>query len=221
MKLLLVGLLASSLWGDARYKLAYRVKANVLIQLVAGIAGLSKLNSDGEEVILKGSRVMIRGEKTSLILDYSTGKMVLIDHLDKTFERLPIEEMQKRIAADIPGPMVDGLKRMFPGGGGGIANEVKIEKAGDKTVMKSLEAFRAKHGLSYLLPAMESIVSLTPTVAKSIDAVRQGGELVEALRIQIGVNGKIVDALVEIRDYREVAVGVKEFQPPADYSEVK
>ncbi|MCX6612541.1 MAG: hypothetical protein NTW74_17025, partial [Acidobacteria bacterium] len=70
-------------------------------------------------------------------------------------------------------------------------------------------------------PAMESIVSLTPTVAKSIDAVRQGGELVEALRIQIGVNGKIVDALVEIRDYREVAVGVKEFQPPADYSEVK
>jgi len=188
---------------------------------VASLAGLSKLNSDGDEVILKGSRLMVRGEKTSLILDYSTGRMVLIDHLDKTFERLRIEDMQKRIAADIPGPMVEGLKRMFPGGGGGIAHEVKVEKAGDKAVMKSLEAFRAKHGLSYLLPAMESIVSLTPTVAKSIEAVRQSGELVEALRTQIGVNGKITDALVEIRDYREGAVGDKEFQPPADYTEVK
>ncbi len=220
MKLLLIALLASNLWGDARYKLAYRVKANVLIQLVAGMAGLSKMNSDGESVILKGSRVMVRGEKTSLILDYATGKMVLIDHVDKTFERLRIEDMQKRIAADIPGPMVDGLKRMFPGGGGGIVNEVKIERLGVKSEMKTLEAFRAKHGLSYLLPAMESIVSLTPTVARSIEELRKGGELVEALRIQIGANGKIVDALVEIRDYREGVVEDKEFLPPADYLEM-
>ncbi len=221
MRLLLVGLLATSLWADARYKLAYRVKANVLIQLVAGLAGLSKMKSEGEEVILKGSRLMVRGEKSSLVLDYATGKMILIDHTDKTFERLRIEDMQKRIAADIPGPMVEGLKRMFPGGGGGIANDVKVERAGNKAGMKSIEAFRARHGLSYLLPAMESIVSLTPTVARSIDVVRQGGELVEALRIQIGVNGKVVDALVEIRDYREGAVKDKEFLPPADYTEVK
>ena len=86
--------------------------------------------------------------------------------------------------------------------------------------MKTLEAFRAKHGLSYLLPAMESIVSLTPTVAKSIEELRKGGELVEALRIQIGANGKIVDALVEIRDYREGVVEDKEFLPPADYLEM-
>ena len=220
MKLLLIVLLASNLWGDARYKLAYRVKANVLIQLVAGMAGLSKMNSEGEAVILKGSRVMVRGEKTSLVLDYATGKMVLIDHVEKTFERLRIEDMQKRIAADIPGPMVDGLKRIFPGGGGGIVNEVKIERLGVKSEMKTLEAFRAKHGLSYLLPAMESIVSLTPTVAKSIDDLRKGGELVEALRIQIGANGKIVDALVEIRDYKEGVVEDKEFLPPADYLEM-
>lgn len=221
MRLLLVGLLATSLWGDARYKLAYRVKANILIQLVAGLAGLSKMNSEGEEVILKGSRLMVKGEKSSLILDYATGKMVLIDHTDRSFEHLRIEDMQKRIAADIPGPMVEGLKRMFPRGGGGIANEVKVERSGDKVQMKSIEAFRARHGLSYLLPAMESIVSLVPTVAKSIDEVRQGGELVEAMRIQIGANGKVVDALVEIVDYKEGVVRDKEFLPPADYTEVK
>jgi hypothetical protein len=220
MKLLLIGLLACSLWGDARYKLAYRVKANVLIQLVAGLAGLNKLNSEGEEVILKGSQLKVRGEKTSMILDYATGKMVLIDHVEKTFERLRIEDMQKRIAADIPGPMVDGLKRLFHSDGGSIANDVKIERTGIKSDLKTLETFRAKHGLSYLLPAMESIVTLTPTLAKSINEVRKSGELAEALRIQIGANGKIVDALVEIRDYRETAVEDKEFLPPADYLEV-
>jgi len=219
--LVLVCLLAGNVFGDARYQLAYRVKANGLIQLVAGLAGLSKMSSEGEEVLLKGSRVMVKGLKSTIILDYGTGKMVLIDHTDKTFERLLITDMQKRIAADIPGPLVDGLKRLFPGGGGGMASEVMVERKGDRVVMKSVEQFRARYGLSYLLPAMESIVSLTPTVERAIDGVRQSGDLVEALRIQVGVGGKIVNALVEIVHYKEGPVGDKEFLPPADYVEVQ
>jgi hypothetical protein len=217
---LLLGLAAGSLWGDARYKLAYRVQANAMIRIVAGIAGLSKMNSPGEEVLLQGSRLMVRGEKTSIVLDYATGKMILIDHTDKTFERLQIDEMRKRMAADIPEPLVNGLRKLFPDGGGGMAHEVKVERSGNKGAMKSLEQFRAKHGLSYLLPAMESVVSLTPTVAQSIEGVRKNGELVEAIRVQVGASGRLIDAVVEILDYREGVVKDSEFLPPKDYVEV-
>jgi hypothetical protein len=86
--------------------------------------------------------------------------------------------------------------------------------------MKSLEQFRAKHGLSYLLPAMESVVSLTPTVAQSIEGVRKNGELVEAIRVQVGASGRLIDAVVEILDYREGVVKDSEFLPPKDYVEV-
>lgn len=219
--LLLVILLAGSLWGDARYKLAYRVKANGLIQLVAGLAGLSRLSSEGDDVLLKGSRLMVRGEKSTILLNYSNGQMMLIDHTDKTFERLRIEDMRKRMEADIPGPLIDGLKRLFPGGGSGMASGVSAERLGDSVRMKSAEAFRAKHGMSYLLPAMESLVSLMPSVEKSMGEVRAAGQLVEALRIQIGAGGKIVDALVEIRDYRESPVEESELMPPQGYAEVK
>ena len=221
-RLMILGLFAAmSSWADARYKLAYRVKANTLIQLVAGFAGLNKLDSEGEEVLLKGSRVMVKGEKSSIILDYATGKMILIDHTDKTFEKLRIEDMKQRISGDIPGPMIEGLKRMFPGGGSGIATEVKVERVGGIAVMKSAEQFRSRHGLSYLLPAMESIVALTPAVQKGLEEIRSRGELVEALRVQIGVGGKVVDAFVEIRDYREASVAEGELQAPAGYVEVK
>ena len=221
-RLLVLAVLATaSSWADARYKLAYRVKSNTLIQMVASLAGLSKMDSEGEEVLLKGSRVMVKGEKTSLILDYATGKMILIDHTDKTFENLRIEDMKQRIAGDLPGPMIEGLKRMFPGGGTGIATEVKVERLGEVPAMKSAEQFRARHGLSYLVPAMESIVALTPAVQKALEAVRAKGELVEAMRIQIGAGGKVVDAFVEIRDYRESSVEEQELRPPSGYVEVK
>jgi hypothetical protein len=221
IKLLLVMLFAGCLWGDARYKLAYRVKANGLIQLVAGMAGLSKMSSEGDEVLLKGSRLMVKGEKSTILLNYGTGQMMLVDHTDKTFERLRIEDMRKRIEADIPGPLIDGLKRLFPGGGSGMASGVTVERVGDTARMKSLEAFRAKHGLSYLLPAMESLVSLMPSVEKAMAEVKTGGQLAEALRIQIGAGGRIVDAFVEIRDYRERPVEDSELMPPQGYAEVK
>ena len=221
-RLLVLALLTTtSSWADARYKLAYRVKANTLIQLVAGLAGLSKLNSEGEEVLLKGSRLMVKGEKSSIILDYASGKMILIDHTDKTFEKLRIEDMKQRISGDLPGPMIEGLKRMFPGGGTGIATEVRVERMGEAQAMKSAEQFRARHGLSYIFPAMESIVALTPAVQKALDAIRTRGDLAEAIRIQLGVGGKVIDAFVEIRDYRESKVEESELQPPSGYAEVK
>lgn len=221
-RLLVLALLTTtSSWADARYKLAYQVKANTLIQLVASLAGLSKLNSEGDDVLLKGSRLMVKGEKTSIVLDYATGKMILIDHTDKTFEKLRIEDMKQRISGDLPGPMIEGLKRMFPGGGAGVATVVRVERVGELPAMKSAEQFRARHGLSYIFPAMESIVALTPAVQSAMEAIRIRGDLAEAVRVQIGVGGKVIDAFVEIQNYQESRVEESELQPPAGYSEVK
>lgn len=220
-RLIAVLLIALSLQADARYKLAYHVKANGLIQIVAGLAGLSKMSSEGEEVLLKGSRLLVKGEKTSLLLDYASGQMMMIDHTDKTYERLRIEDMRQRIEADIPKPLIDGLKRLFPSGGSGVAVDVQALRTGDVRKMRSLEAFRARHGLGYLLPAMESLVSLMPGIEKSLQTLRAGGELVEALQIQIGAGGKIVDSSVQILDYRETPVAESELAPPEGYTEVK
>lgn len=220
-RLIAVLLIALSLQADARYKLAYHVKANGLIQIVAGLAGLSKMSSEGEEVLLKGSRLLVKGEKTSLLLDYASGQMIMIDHTDKTYERLRIEDMRQRIEADIPKPLIDGLKRLFPSGGSGVAVDVQVLRTGDVRKMRSLEAIRARHGLGYLLPAMESLVSLMPGIEKSLQTLRAGGELVEALQIQIGAGGKIVDSSVQILDYRETPVAESELAPPEGYTEVK
>ena len=211
-------LLASNLWGDARYKLAYKVKANLLIQLAARVAGLSKLNSDGQEVLLKGSRILVRGETTTMIVDYGTGRMIVIDHSDKTYERLRIEDMKQRIAKDFPPALIDGLKSFFSGGAGGISTVVKAEEFGEQEEMPSLARFRIAYGLGYLMPGMESIVPLAPSVDEGIKAVRKQGRLPIALRVQIG---KSLDAVVEIREYREGMVAEKEFLPPTGYEEVK
>ncbi len=222
MRLLCLALLfAQLLAADARYKLAYHAKANPLIQMVAGLAGVTRMSSDGDEVLLKGSRMLVKGEKSTIFLNYATGEMMLIDHNDRTFERLRIEDMRKRIEADIPSGLIDGLKRLFPGGGGGMATAVKVERLGDPAKQKSLEAFRLKHGLSYLLPAMESLIGLLPGIQKAISELRAGGDLVQSLRIQIGAEGRIVDAVVDIRDYREAPVSESEFAPPQGYTEVK
>ncbi len=218
VKFLLSGLLAvSCLWGDARYKIAYKVKANLLIQLAARVAGMSRLNSEGEEVLLKGSRILVRGEKTTLMVDYGTGSMMVIDHSDKTFERLKIEDMKQRVAKDFPPALIDGLKNIFSSGGG-VTTIVKVEESGDEAAMPSLLRFRKAHGLAYLMPGMESIVPLAPSVDQGIKAASDGGRLPSALRVTIG---KSLDALVEIREYREAKVDEKEFLPPAGYQEVK
>jgi hypothetical protein len=60
-----------------------------------------------------------------------------------------------------------------------------------------------------------------PAVEKELATVKNGGELVDAIRVQIGTGGKVIDGLVEIRDYREVQVDHAIFNPPAGYTEVK
>lgn len=220
-KLLTVLLLGLNLWADARYQLAYDIKANALIRLVAGLAGLSKLSSEGDEVLMKGSRMLVKGEKSSILLNYNNGQMMLVDHTDKTFERLRIENMRKRIEADIPGPLIEGLKRLFSGGGSGMTVEVRAERIGNKTTMRSLDAYRSKYGLAYLLPGMESLVSLMPGIEKTVASIREGGELVDAMRFQIGAQGKILNGLVVVKSYRESPVEEGEMAPPQGYTEVK
>lgn len=219
--LLLFAILTLPLQADARYKLAYDVKSSSLIRIVAGLAGLSRMSSEGDEVLLKGNRVMVKGEKSWMLLDYSNGMMLIIDHTDRTFERLPITEMRKRMEADIPGPLVDGLKRMFPAAGKGMALAVQATRNGDKKEHRSLTAFRTKHGLGYLLPAMESLVALLPGLETAVTEIKATGDLVEAMRFQVGTSGKVIDATVEIRDYREAPVPESELMPPAGYAEVK
>lgn len=219
--LLLAIVLVGQVWADARYELAYAAKTNSILQLVAGIAGIGKMTSAGEEVLLKGSRIMVKGEKQTILVNYADGTMVLIDHTDQTFENLKIEEMRERIAADIPNVLVEGLKRLFPGGGGGTATEVSVERKGDAGRYRSIKAFQQKHGLGYLLPGMESVISLMPSVEREIGKVKSQGDLVEAMRIQVGEGGRLVDAAVEIKNYRESAVEESELRPPLEYSEVK
>lgn len=209
------------LLADARYELAYDAKTNPLLGLVASLAGLSKLSSPGEEVLLKGSRVMVKGQKQTIVVNYGTGRMLLIDHTDRTWEDLPIEEMRQRVAADIPEALQSGLRRLFPAGNGGTATRVNVERSSDPVTRPSLERFRQRHGLGYLFPGMESILSLTPAVAGEIASVREAGVLVEAIRIQVGENGKLVNAFVEIRNYRESPVEEEEMRPPANYAQIK
>lgn len=221
MRYLLLLFAAPALFADAHYKLAYTVKANSLIQMVAGLAGISRMSSEGDEVFLKGSRLLVKGEKSTILLNYASGQMMLVDHTDKTFERLRIEDMRQRMQGDIPTPLIEGLKRMFPGGGSGVVVGVKPERVENPVGRPSLESFRKKFGLGYLLPAMESLASLMPAVEKELATVKNGGELVDALRVQIGTGGKVIDGLVEIRDYREAPVDDAIFNPPAGYTEVK
>ncbi|MBZ2186416.1 MAG: hypothetical protein K7J46_17050 [Bryobacter sp.] len=214
-------LAAALLRADARYALAYRVKTNPVLTMVAALAGLDRLNSDGEEVLLKDSRVMVRGKKTSVVVNYGSGLMLLIDHQDKTWEQLRIEEMSKRLAADIPDGLIQGLKRLFPGGGGGVAIEVIPERVGLKPEQRTVREFRKKYGLGYLLPAMGSLVRLVPSLDSEVDKLDKSGAELEALRIRVGLGGKLVDGFVEMLNYRESPVEEAEMRPPADYAEVK
>ncbi len=212
---------AALLRGDARYELAYRVKTNPILGMVAALAGLDRMSSEGEEVLLKGSRVMVRGKKTSVVVNYGNGMMLLIDHEDKTWERLRIEDMSKRMAEDIPEGLIQGLKRLFPGGGGGVAIEVKPERVGMREEQRSVKTFRSKHGLGYLLPAMGSLLGLVPSLGEEVKKLEESGVDVEALRIRVGAGGKLVDGFVEMVKYRESPVEESEMRPPEGYAEVK
>lgn len=212
---------AALLQADARYELAYQVKTNPLLGMVAALAGLDRLNSEGEQVLLKGNRVMVRGKKTSVVVNYGNGMLLLIDHQDKTWERLRIEDMSKRLAEDIPEGLIHGLKRLFPGSGGGVAIEVIPERIGVVGESRSVLAFQKAHGLGYLLPAMESLLGLVPSLGSEVKKLEGRGEFVQALRMRVGVGGKLVDGFVEMKNYRESPVEESELRPPDGYTEVK
>ncbi|WP_031500871.1 hypothetical protein [Bryobacter aggregatus] len=208
--------IATTLSADARYQLAYQVKANLLVQLGARVAGLSKLNSSGETVLLKGAKILVKGDTSTLIVDYATSNVVILDHTDKTFERVKIEEMRQRIAADFPTALVDGLKKLFGGDG---SSSTSVERVGDGSAMPSLARFRAKYGLGYLLPAMETLTPLAPGIEKGLQSIRGQNNLPLSLRISMGA--KVMDATVQIQDYQESAVQEHEFAVPPGYQEIK
>ncbi len=214
-------LAAALVRADARYELAYRVKTNPILGMVASLAGLDRMNSQGEEVLLKGSRVMVRGKKTSVVVNYGSGLMLLIDHQDKTWEQLRIEDMSKRLAADIPDGLIQGLKRLFPGGGGGVPIAVLAERVGLKPEQRSVRAFRKQYGLGYLLPAMGSLLGLVPSLEAEVRKLEQRDTELEALRIRVGLGGALVDGFVEMLNYRESPVEESEMRPPEGYAEVK
>ena len=145
-----------------------------------------------------------------------------IDELAIYREALPPERM--KVHAARAGAMPE-LKAVAPGKSP-VKTEalplppavVKAEEFGEQEEMPSLARFRIAHGLGYLMPGMESIVPLAPSVDEGIKAVRKQGRLPIALRVQIG---KSLDAVVEIREYREGVVAEKEFLPPTGYEEVK
>lgn len=209
-------------WAGAKYKLAYKVKANDLIRMVAQAADLKKFESAGEEIQIEGSKVFVKGTKTGFILDLAKDELVLLDHEAKTFERMKPADMKARIGADFP-PGVEGLlRRMFPADGKEFTevqvSSTELAGAGEKRV---LESFRAKYGLIYLLPGVDSIVSFTPSIETKLATIGKGEATPTAMRFAIGSGGRLLDAEVRLIDYEERAIPASVFQAPAGYVAVQ
>ncbi len=221
-RVLMFGLLLSlPSWAGARYKLAYKVTANSLIRMVANAADLTKWESAGDEIVLEGTKIFVKGDKTGFILDHAQNELILLDHETKTFERTTPQALRTRIAADFPPGIEAILKSMYPATGK-PSTEVAVTvlraaEAGEKT---QLHRYRAKFGLNYLLPGVDSIVAFTPHIEGRLAEIGKGEATPTALRFAIGGEGKILDARVEILDYREEKVSPALFEPPAGYSDV-
>jgi hypothetical protein len=114
------------------------------------------------------------------------------------------------------------LRRMFPADGKEFTevqvSPVSLAGAGE---MKALERFRARHGLVYLLPGVDSIISFTPSIGTRIDAIGKGEGTPTAMRFAIGSGGKLLDAEVRLIDYEERAIPASVFQAPAGYVAVQ
>lgn len=214
-------LLSAPVWAGARYKLAYRVTANDLIKMVAKAADLTKWESKGEEVLVEGSKLKVWGEKSGFILDHATNVLILLDHETKSYERTTPAVLKQRIADDFP-PGIQGILRTMYPANGKAATEVRIDpfRMAEPAEMRSLQVFRQKYGLSYLLPGVDTIIAFTPHIEKQVEAVGKGQETPVAMRFAIGKDGHILDAVVEVRDYREERIPASAFEPPKDYRDV-
>jgi hypothetical protein len=219
--LALLVLLAIPGWSGAKYKLAYNVKANELIRMVATAADLKKWDSAGEEVQLEGSRVFVRGDKTGFILDLAKDELILLDHEARTYERTKPAAMKARIAEAFPPGVESILRRMFPANGKDFTEvnvtPTALAQNGDK---KTLARFRAKYGLVYLLPGVDSIISFTPSIESKLDSLGKAEATPLAMRFAIGANGKMLDAEVRLIDYREQPIPAAVFEPPPGYEPV-
>ncbi len=204
-------------WAGARYKLAYKVKTNDLIRVVAQAADLQRMESAGDEVVMEGAKLFVRGEKTGFILDLAKNELILLDHETKTYERMTPGAMKQRIGASFP-PGVEGILRgMFPAEGKPMT-EVKVEAVGEAGAPALLERFRARFGLVYLLPGVDSIAAFTPHIERRIAELGKGEATPLGLRFAIGSGGKVLDAEVRLIDYQETAVPAALFAPPAGYA---
>lgn len=216
--LLVVSAAVSPAWAGARYKLAYKVKANDLIRMVAQAADLQKFESAGEEIQIEGAKVFVKGTKTGFILDLAKNEMLLLDHEAKTFEKMRPTDMKARIAGAFP-PGVEGLlRRMFQVDGKEFTevqvSPTELAGAGEKRV---LERFRAQFGLVYLLPGVDSIISFTPSIESKLATLGKGEGTPTAMRFAIGSGGRLLDAEVRVIDYEERTIPASVFQAPTGY----
>lgn len=205
-------------WAGARYQLAYQVKANSLIRAVAAAAELTKWNSEGEDVVLEGAKLFVKGQKSGFILDAQKNELILLDHETKTFERTTPAELKRRIAADFP-PGVEGILQMMYPAEGTPKTEVKIEslRAAGEGEMEALGEFRRRFGLVYIMPGVDTIVSFTPHLERRIAQLGREAQTPQALRFAIGKEGRILEATVEIKNYREEKIDPSLFLPPPSY----
>jgi hypothetical protein len=210
---------AGLLSADARYLLVFEVKASPLIQMASAAAGVEKLESAGEEVFLKGPRVVIAGKKSSLSIDAARDVIYIIDHTDKTFEKHTHASFKRRLNEDLPPLAASTLRRFFPLEGKPLTpHEVTVEKSAAAGSLRSLEAFHNTHGLEYLIPGASAVLALTPSLELQVKQLAYEG-VPTRMRFQVGAEGKFVNAFVEIQKYAEGPVDDAVFLPPAGYTE--
>jgi hypothetical protein len=106
---------------------------------------------------------------------------------------------------------------MFPAEGKPMT-EVKVEALGEVAAPKLLERFRARFGLVYLLPGVDSIAAFTPHIEKRLHELGKGEGTPLGLRFAIGNGGKVLEAEVRLIDYQEFAAPAALFAPPEGYA---
>jgi hypothetical protein len=74
--------------------------------------------------------------------------------------------------------------------------------------------------MAYLVPGVESVISFTPHLEKAVARLAAGEATPAGMRVAIGRNGGILDAVVRVADFREEKIPATAFQPPADYRDI-
>jgi hypothetical protein len=150
-----------------------------------------------------------------LIANFAKDEFVLLDHDDKTWEKLNSAGMKARMTGDIPSPMLDLLNRFFPRGKGGVEVELKVTAATEEH--PTLDAFRQKYGMNYLIPGLDTVIGVAPGLAERFAALPAKETTHSGLDLLIGSGGRMMRGRVEILDYQEAPVPDSVFTIPAGY----